>query len=198
MVWKVDVSFGRSAVHGRGAFACSPIRAGTRVWEWDRTTPVFDQRSLGGLEPKTLSLALLGGYLHRPSQLFLWCIDGMQFMNHGPPELANVGLNYWPRLEDDHSVALRDVQPGEELLEDYGMCLSGGLNREHWLYPLYIAFSPQHLAFLLQFRRTSSVESPSPAVRHDPGRNLRRISESAPSSTGLDNTASKPEARHAA
>ena len=125
-----------------------PIRAGTKVWQYDRTMHACDRAALTALDHKTLAFALHGGYLHAPSGKFLWYTDGMQYMNHAEGRLANVGLGEWPPLELDHTRALRDIAPGEELFEDYGFWANGGLSPGHWLFPLYMRFCPQHYAFL--------------------------------------------------
>ena len=54
--------------------------------------------------------------------------------------------------ERGHLVALRDIAPGEELLEDYTFCLSGGLAPNHWLRPFYLAHHPDHYNFLLSLQ----------------------------------------------
>ena len=89
-----------------------------------------------------------GGYLHEPSGRFLWYTDGMQYMNHRPVPDANIGLGYWPDLDKDHTIALRDIAAGEELFEDYTFWSDGGLSPDHWLYRLYRKHCPEHLAFL--------------------------------------------------
>ncbi len=103
---------------------------------------------MAALDPRTLRYALHGGYLHKPSDRFLWYTDGMQYMNHAPTPGANIGLGLWPPLSEDHTVALRDIAAGEELLEDYGFWSDGGLDPSHWLHALYQAHCPEHFAFL--------------------------------------------------
>ncbi len=194
MGWNVEVEFKRSGLHGTGAFAREAIAAGTKVWQFDAAMRVCTPDELAALDPETLSFALWGGYLHKPSGLFLWYTDGMQFLNHGSGDRANVGLDFWPKLEEDHIVALRNVAPGEELREDYGFCLDGGLAPEHWMRPLYLDFCPQHYFFLLGLQGEKTPET----VGAQFGRKRRTMAINASSSTGLDNTASKPEAKHAA
>jgi hypothetical protein len=109
---------------------------------------VLDRHSMAALDPLMLSRVLHGGYLHKPSDRFLWYSDGMQFMNHAASPRANIGLRSWPPLQHDHTVALRDIEAGEELLEDYGFWADAGLDPSHWLYPLYLAHCPEHYAFL--------------------------------------------------
>jgi hypothetical protein len=146
--WLVDVDFRTSPIHGTGVFARRRIRSGTVIWRYDPAMHACDRETMAALSPRTLAFALHGGYLHKPSGKFLWYEDGMQFMNHGEGRLANVGLAYWPALHDDHTIALRDIAPGEELREDYGFWADGGLAPGHWLEPLYRKHCPWHFDFL--------------------------------------------------
>ena len=198
MGWNVAVKFRPSARHGTGVFAARNIKAGTRVWEFDSSMLTLERRTMETLEPGILSQALLGGYLHEPTQIFIWYSDGMQFINHGPAGEANVGLDYWPAVEEDHIVALRDISAGEELLEDYGMCLRAGLAPGHWMQSLYLRFCPDHYAFLLA---TAAADQEAYSIELEPvseGRNLRSRSDRAGSRTGFDRTASNPEVKQAA
>lgn len=148
MAWKVDVEFRASSVDGTGIFARKAISAGTRVWEVDEGMHFCDRKALLALGRQQLRFALHGGYLHKPSDTFLWYQDGMQYMNHALSPQANVGLGMWPALMDDHTIALRDIAPGEELFEDYTFWADGGLEKNHWLNKIYAEFHPDHLAFL--------------------------------------------------
>ena len=129
-------------------FAKQTISAGTRVWEYDDGMRVSDAGTMVALDPRQLRYALHGGYLHKPSDRFLWYTDGMQYMNHAATPRANVGLGTWPPLRDDHTVALRDIAVGEELLEDYAFWADGGLAPNHWLRRLYLEHCPEHFTFL--------------------------------------------------
>lgn len=148
MAWKVDVEFRTSSVHGMGIFALNAIAAGTRVWQVDDTMHFCDRKALLALGRQKIRFALHGGYLHKPSGKFLWYQDGMQYMNHAFTPEANVGLGIWPPLMEDHTVALRDIAPGEELFEDYTFWSDGGVEQGHWLRNLYEQYHPEHLAFL--------------------------------------------------
>jgi hypothetical protein len=148
LTWLVDVEFRTSPVHGTGIFARRAIKAGNVIWRYDEAMHACDQKTMAALSPRTIAYALHGGYLHQPSGKFLWYEDGMQFMNHGEGEIANVGLAFWPALQEDHTVALRDIGPGEELREDYGFWANGGLAPDHWLNPLYRQHCPGHMHFL--------------------------------------------------
>ena len=196
MGWNANVEVRRSAVHGCGVFAAEPIPAGTRIWQVDASMRICDRTQLARLAPSTLARALKAGYVHEPTGLFVWYTDGMQFMNHGEGRAANVGLHYWPALEDDHIVALRDIELGEELREDYRGCLRAGLAPDHWLAPFYRAFCPSHYRFLLEL---FALEEPIyPAVAAEGGANLRSVATSSSRNTGFDRTAANPRARQAA
>jgi hypothetical protein len=148
--WLVDVEFKRSSVEGTGVFASSAITAGSKVWQYDRSMRICSKLQLALLPPGELRFALHAGYLHKPSGKFLYYRDGMEYMNHAFGSMANVGSSSWPeRVEEDHTVALRDIEAGEELLEDYTFCLDGGLAPDHWMRPLYLAHNPEHYSFLL-------------------------------------------------
>jgi hypothetical protein len=151
--WTLDVSFRKSPIHGTGVFAKSLIPAGTRIWEYDDTMIASDAASLARLDAGLIRFALHGGYLHKPSDRLLWYTDGMQYMNHAESPRANVGLGRWPALTEDHTIALRDIAPGEELFEDYCFWAEDGVDPGHWLHPFYLRYCPEHLVFLDRLRR---------------------------------------------
>ena len=190
MGWNVNVAVKSSAVHGSGVFAAEPIAAGTKVWQFDASMQVCSRRRWPGWSRRRCRRALTAGYVHEPSGLFLWYRDGMQFMNHGDGRAANVGLHYWPKLRDDHIVALRDIEPGEELREDYRSCLRAGLAPDHWLAPFYRAHCPAHYRFLLGL---IAAEKPSyPVVVAESGAKLLSVATSASRKTGFDEDRAEP------
>jgi SET domain-containing protein len=101
-----------SDIHGLGVFAAEFIPKGTRVWEYREG---FDHRVsaefVGELpEPAQSTLrhysALWGGG-------YVISADDARFLNHSDtPNLQTFAA-------PDVDVALRDIQAGEELLEDY-------------------------------------------------------------------------------
>jgi hypothetical protein len=153
MGWNVAVEFKPSPLHGTGAFAREAIRKGTKVWTFDDTMHVCTLTDLAALTPQRLGFALHGGYLHFPSGKFVWYEDGMQFVNHAPGKLSNIGITQWTPLEEDNCTALRDIAAGEELLEDYGFWSISLLPEAHWLRRLYADFCPSHYEFLLGLDR---------------------------------------------
>lgn len=153
MGWTVNVGFRRSRVHGTGAFALEPIRKGTKVWSVDPTMNFMGPAELGGLPRDELRFALHGGYLHLPSQKFVYYADGMEYVNHADGERANIGITEWTPLMEDNCTALRDIDAGEELLEDYTFWSILQLRQDHWLIDLYHDFCPDHFAFLAEIER---------------------------------------------
>lgn len=148
MGWLKKVTFKPSSIHGTGAFAGEFIERGEKVWCFDDSMHVCGPAELGGLDPETLEFALHGGYYHEPARKFVWYEDGMQYVNHADPPIANIGITEWTPLEQDHCKALRDIEPGEELLEDYEFWSVVNLPANHWLHHFYMDFCLSHYDFL--------------------------------------------------
>jgi hypothetical protein len=152
MGWLIDYEVRPSAVHGFGVFARQHIRRGQRVWQFDETMHASGPAELGMLPRDQLELALKGGYFHPVSDRLVWYFDDMKFINHGDPPDCNVGLLEWTPLDDDHSMALRDIEPGEELLEDYEFFSIFNLDDGHWIRDIYADFCPELYSFMRQLR----------------------------------------------
>lgn len=148
MTWNVDVQFKRSSIHGTGVYANQLIPAETKVWTFDKSMNVCECDDLSALSIEKLQFALHGGYFHQPSGKFIWYEDGMQYVNHADTPSANIGIREWTALQDDNCTALRDIAPGEELLEDYSFWSIFSLDQDHWLRLIYEEFCPGHYAFL--------------------------------------------------
>jgi len=150
MTWTSRVEFRKSPVHGMGVFAIEDIPAGTRVWEFDRKMMIADgPEALLRLPSPVRHFALHGGYLHHPSDRFVWYTDGMQYVNHAFGEMSNIGITEWTPLEQDNCTALRDIAAGDELLEDYSFWSIAKLPTDHWLRQVYADHCPHHYDFLL-------------------------------------------------
>ena len=159
MGWLTKVAFGPSTLHGVGVFALDPIKRGTKVWTVDQTMKYMKASELAALPAGELRFALHGGYLHYPSQRFVYYNDGMEYVNHAPGRAANIGIREWTPLLQDNCTALRDIAPGEELLEDYSFWSVLQLQKSHWLVDLYREFCPDHYAFLIKIERESLRET---------------------------------------
>jgi SET domain-containing protein len=148
--WLTKVAFGKSHVHGMGVFALEPIRRGTKVWTVDPSMKFARAEHLCSLPADELRFALHGGYFHFPSERFVYYNDGMEYVNHAPAPIANIGIGEWTPLMEDNCSALRDIDVGEELLEDYTFWSILNLRRKHWLTDLYREFCPDHYFFLVE------------------------------------------------
>lgn len=148
MSWEVPIEIASSPVHGTGVFAKRPIKAGTTVWKFDRSMHVCTPQDLREYDKATLETALLGGYLHDPTQKFIWYTDGQQYVNHASGFYANIATPEWLPLDQDCVVATRDISAGEELFEDYGFWNIFNLEPNHWLRLLYLQNCPDHYFFM--------------------------------------------------
>lgn len=108
----VPVRLAPSPIHGFGAFAAARIPAGTRVWEFtdgvDYRIPDEDvQRA-----PEPWRSELLRYAYKDSTGDYILCGDAARFMNHSEdPSCDDSG--------DLYTVALRDIEPGQELTCDY-------------------------------------------------------------------------------
>lgn len=105
-----------SRIHGTGLFAETFIKEGTTVWKYnkviDRRFTRRGLRLLASQEP-TAVLVHICTYSYKRRGYFWYMGDNARFINH-VQHGANVGL-----VDDHHEVALRDIQAGEELVENY-------------------------------------------------------------------------------
>lgn len=155
MGWLVPYTVQPSKIHGLGIFATRRIRAGEKVWQFSSDMRAFGPVELGMMDHAALVEALRIGYFHQPSDRFVWYDDDMKFVNHADPPHANIGTIRWTSLEEDHSTALRDIDAGEELVEDYEFFSIFNLPSGHWIRDMYSDFCPSHYEFLydIQARR---------------------------------------------
>lgn len=112
--------------HGLGLFAAEDIAAGTEVWRDDPSTVVrltgaqvgALRASHGGGGAMSAFLAHFGYRLTAAGGCTCLELDDTRFVNHAPPERANLANR---RGADGAGVmvAARDIRAGEELLEDY-------------------------------------------------------------------------------
>ncbi len=103
-----------SAAVGSGVFATAAIPRGTMTWVRD----ALDQRFVAGRRADLTALLdddAVRRFLYRDRDdllVLLW--DHGRFVNHScEPNTAG-------GLDNDLSVALRDIAPGDEITEDYG------------------------------------------------------------------------------
>lgn len=112
----VRATLAPSSIHGIGLFADTFIARGTTVWVFN---PVIDQRfnrrrlrTLAATQPSEV-LVHYCTYSYKRRGLFWYMGDNARFINHDEDH-ANVAL-----LDDLTEVAVRDIAPGDELIENY-------------------------------------------------------------------------------
>lgn len=101
-----------SKIHGLGLFADEPISRGTVVWRFDSEWDRVYHRDIVDLLPEPARNHLLT-YGYFDGDEIVLCADNGKYFNHSqdPNVEASSGRGC--------DVALRDIQPGEELTADY-------------------------------------------------------------------------------
>lgn len=97
---------------GYGVVATKLIPKGTITWAMDKLDRVFDERDIQNLGEDYQKI--LDTYCYRDSQgKFILCWDIARFVNHSFNSSC-ITTAY------DFELAVRDIQPGEQLTDDYG------------------------------------------------------------------------------
>jgi SET domain-containing protein len=108
-----------SSIQGLGLFADQLVRARTPVW---RFTPGFDLRispaQLSSLPKEVRAFFGRFGYRSPTTGQYILCSDHYRHVNHSR-DAANVGPSEAQDAGEPADVALRDIQPGDELTIDY-------------------------------------------------------------------------------
>lgn len=103
---------GKSAIHGLGLIAGQYIPAGTTIW---RFTPSFDveipEEVMERLSPAAREQVRYYACYDAATRRFVLSSDDDRFMNHA--EQPNT------RSQDDSTIAIRDIEEGEEITCDY-------------------------------------------------------------------------------
>ena len=103
----------RSSIHGLGLYAGEDIRAGTLILElMDGFDFVVDPATLEKMPPVAREWIDRYGYLCEPRNGYVICADDARFFNHS----ADPNTKSTSYL---HTVALRDIEMGEELTCNY-------------------------------------------------------------------------------
>lgn len=114
----VKTKIKESKIHGIGLFADQFIPKGTEIW---RFTPDFDQKFT---REQILNFPdLLQIYIYKycwrskKSKLYCFSADNGKYFNHS--ENPNVLSEYRDYEEEVVTVAIRDIEIGEEILDNY-------------------------------------------------------------------------------
>ncbi len=107
-----------SKIHGLGLFAEEFIPKGTEIWKF---TPGFDQKFTRDqilAFPKLLQIYIYK-YAWKSDRNKLYCLssDNGKYFNHS--KNPNVLSEYRDNEEEVVTVTIKDIQPGEEILDNY-------------------------------------------------------------------------------
>jgi SET domain-containing protein len=105
-----------SDLHGVGLFADEDIKQGQLIYT---ASPLLDlnitQEQFDNLNQKEKDEILWWGFFDRPSQMWHVDFDVSKFINHS----GNATVTQDDSHEEAYLVATRDIQPGEELTQNY-------------------------------------------------------------------------------
>ncbi len=108
----INASAGRSRIHGKGLIARELIPAGTLVWT---LKPGFDVELTKGqfedLAPNARDQVARYIYTDVATGNYILCSDDAKYMNHS--DTPNT------RTEGHRTVAIADIQPGQEITCNY-------------------------------------------------------------------------------
>lgn len=137
----------QSTIAGVGLFADQDIKRGDIVWQYTpESCATFTQEqfqvfinSFQKTESQIIQYYLTYTYYQSFMNSLIFCLDNGRFVNHsGEPNLATP--SYLPReMAWQYSVALRDVEKGEELTENYNT-----YDHSEWLDDLCRDFGVYH------------------------------------------------------
>jgi hypothetical protein len=97
---------------GYGVFATQPIPKGTFIWVLDFFDRILTPAEVGALQPGLRTIVDRYAYQATDGN-FVFCWDFGRYMNHScEPACRGVG--------DAFEVAIRDIEPGEQLTCEYG------------------------------------------------------------------------------
>ena len=97
---------------GHGVFATRFVPKGTITWVRDRLDQAFTPVAVGQLPAVYHDIILKYSFIDARGH-FVLCWDHARFVNHScTPTCRSAGY--------DFELAVRDIQPGEELTDDYG------------------------------------------------------------------------------
>jgi len=106
-----------NTVIGYGVVATKLIPKGTITWALDELDQIIDPKRVPGFSPMTQALVHKYAYIDGKGRHIL-CWDHARYVNHSC-EATCLSTGY------EFEMAIRDIQPGEQLTDDYG-----GLNIE--------------------------------------------------------------------
>ncbi len=134
----IETYLDRSSIHRIGLFSSNFIPRGTVVWkliENDPSVLIYEQDHWTKVTQKLEgeSLKQITNYTYKSGEKYFLLLDDSRFMNHSSN--ANIGYLVSDKNLDANEceVALRDIQPGEELTCDYKIVCDMDFFEEHEL-----------------------------------------------------------------
>ena len=108
----VNASAGRSRIHGKGLIARELIPAGTLIWVLKAGFDVeLTKEQFEGLSPNARDQVARYIYTDVATGHYILCSDDAKYMNHS--DTPNT------RTEGHRTVAIADIQPGQEITCNY-------------------------------------------------------------------------------
>jgi len=97
---------------GYGLFAVHPIPRGTVTWSLDPIDREIKPEEMAGYDAIYQEILLKYSFRNKKGN-YIFCWDNCRYTNHS--FMANCCLTPY-----EFQIAIRDIQPGEELTDDYG------------------------------------------------------------------------------
>ena len=114
----VKTRIGLSKIHAIGIFADQFIKKGTILW---RFIPGFDlkftKQQIRKLPPQARKYLDTYSYLSKKSRKYILPIDNAKYFNHS--KNPNCLTAYYENEEEVVTKAIRDINSGEEITENY-------------------------------------------------------------------------------
>ena len=108
-----------STIQGIGLFANEKILKGTTTWLYDPRFDIsFDPKDVEQMLPEQQELIKRCSYLSMISGKYIFSIDDSRFTNHSK-KTYNIDPVIFPGESEPRGVARRDIEVGEELLDNY-------------------------------------------------------------------------------
>jgi SET domain-containing protein len=114
----VKTRIGPSKIHGIGLFAAQKIPKGTDIWKF---TPGFDlrlaERNTKKLSQQAREYLEFYAYRSKKSQMWVLPMDNGKYFNHS--DTPNTLSSYHDDQEEVITKAIKDIESGEEMTDDY-------------------------------------------------------------------------------
>lgn len=135
-----------SSIAGLGIFADQEIKKGEAIWLYSpETCLVFTRKQFDSLlksfhkiENSIIQYYLTYGYYFSPLDALLILLDNARFFNHSDQPNSGGSFESPTELIGQRSIALRDIEKGEELTESYQ-----SYDQSPWLDQLYTKYDIQ-------------------------------------------------------